>query len=476
MKKFIKKIVSGICVIAMLMTMAVLPAQADDNIKVLLNGQEIAFDVPPQIINGRTMVPMRAIFEALGYEVEWNGEKQSISAINQQTDIYVLLLIDNKYMIVCPYSEMLENDGSANYAAEHMQELDQTPTIIDGRTLVPVRAISEASGYDVQWDGNTRTVTIGGKTNQSFTISNNIVPVFKSFGEMYRIKPETYEAQADNKFRGYKYVYDMTSIPQFYIDGYINELRNMGFRYDDTYVYANDSLYVNDSGVMVFVGLFGNLLSIQVDIPVDLNLVMSGENYYSNTKFPTYDSVMGVDCLFTYDSNKQDANAQEGYVPGGKVYDHPFIQSEFNTYISYLKNNLGFYLYNATETDVTLRGDNETAITLRKINDSDGHERLLVLVSTPANNNTYAGTSVPTYESITGKQPIESDTASRGTLEYVYEYDKKDMEIYTNTLIDKGFSRQMLSLQTILFEKGNESVIVTLYGTTVDILIHISDK
>ena len=159
MKKFIKNIVSRICVIAMLMTMAVLPAQADDNIKVLLNGQEIAFDVPPQIINDRTMVPMRAISEALGYEVEWNQSEQTITAYAGLTNLFVHMQVGNSMVIYGDYTEF--TNSNVYYTAV----LDAIPQVLDGRTLVPVRAISEASGCTVNWNKETNTVIINTPTS-----------------------------------------------------------------------------------------------------------------------------------------------------------------------------------------------------------------------------------------------------------------------------------------------------------------------
>ena len=55
---------------------AVLP-----DISVYLDGQPLTFDVQPQIINGRTVVPLRAIFEAMGAKVNWDGDTQTVTAV-----------------------------------------------------------------------------------------------------------------------------------------------------------------------------------------------------------------------------------------------------------------------------------------------------------------------------------------------------------------------------------------------------------
>ena len=62
-------------------------AQATTEISVEINGQAISFDVPPQIINDRTMVPMRKIFETLGAKVEWLAQTRQILAIKGEDAI-----------------------------------------------------------------------------------------------------------------------------------------------------------------------------------------------------------------------------------------------------------------------------------------------------------------------------------------------------------------------------------------------------
>jgi len=98
------------------------------NISVTLDDVPIEFDVAPQIIDSRTMVPLRAIFNALGADIEWNDETRTV--ISVRYDVSVILQIDNDVMVV---------DGRDI-------TLDVAPMIIDGRTLVPVRAIAESFG------------------------------------------------------------------------------------------------------------------------------------------------------------------------------------------------------------------------------------------------------------------------------------------------------------------------------------------
>lgn len=123
-------------------------AYADEDISVILNGETIEFDVNPTIINGRTMVPMRKIFEKLGAEVEWVDGAQMIFATKGAK--CVLLQIGMPKMAI--------NNFDTKEVTKF--DLDTEPLIIDGRTLVPVRAVSEAFDMNVEWVDETRTVVI----------------------------------------------------------------------------------------------------------------------------------------------------------------------------------------------------------------------------------------------------------------------------------------------------------------------------
>jgi len=116
-------------------------ATASD-ISVKLNGSQLSFDVPPTLDNGRTLVPLRAIFEAIGADVKWDGDTQTVTATKDGT--VVALTIGSK--------TAYKNNGPV--------ELDVPGKIINQRTLVPLRFVGEAFGSNVVWDGNTRTITI----------------------------------------------------------------------------------------------------------------------------------------------------------------------------------------------------------------------------------------------------------------------------------------------------------------------------
>lgn len=113
-----------------------------DDIKVTYDGQTIELDAEPEIINDRVMVPMRAIFEAFGAKVKWDGESKTITSKKKSKTI--TMTIDS--------CDMTKNDETYTF--------DTAPVIENGRTLVPVRAISDLLGLDAEWDEESRTVTI----------------------------------------------------------------------------------------------------------------------------------------------------------------------------------------------------------------------------------------------------------------------------------------------------------------------------
>lgn len=123
-------------------------AFAEGEISITVNSNPLTMDVPPEIMNGRTMVPMRAVFEALGADVNWIGEEQMIIATSGNK--IIVLKIGASILNYCDVSTQ-ENKNIT---------LDVAPLIKEGRTQIPLRAVSEALGANVDWNGETRAITI----------------------------------------------------------------------------------------------------------------------------------------------------------------------------------------------------------------------------------------------------------------------------------------------------------------------------
>jgi len=137
------KLLLALITIVFFFSIAPLTVVAGDGIRVFINITPIEFDVAPQIINGRAMVPMRAIFEALDCEVEWNAYTRTVTAVTQD-NFTISLTIDSTIITI---------DGQPH-------EIDVPPQIIDGRTLVPTRFVAEAMGLSVSWVSERRAVVI----------------------------------------------------------------------------------------------------------------------------------------------------------------------------------------------------------------------------------------------------------------------------------------------------------------------------
>lgn len=114
----------------------------NNTIDVTLNGNALTFDQPPIMDNNRVMVPIRAIFEALGYTVNWDQATQTGTATNGDNTITVQV-----------NNAGITYDGGTYWC-------DVAPKNIAGRILVPVRAISESAGCDVFWNQTMKKVII----------------------------------------------------------------------------------------------------------------------------------------------------------------------------------------------------------------------------------------------------------------------------------------------------------------------------
>ena len=114
-------------------------------VTVTLNGNKVdcaAYGQEPTIVEGRTLVPLRAIFEALGASVEWDASTRTVSSTLGDTT--VKLTIGEK---------VLYKNGNA-------VTLDVPATIMNDRTLVPARAVAESFGVEVSWDAISRNVIL----------------------------------------------------------------------------------------------------------------------------------------------------------------------------------------------------------------------------------------------------------------------------------------------------------------------------
>ena len=168
MKKFLSVIIAIMMLVASFSVVS-----AEEGIKVTIDGKAQSYDVMPIIENGRTLVPMRAIFESLGADISWDDATKTVTG--KKADISVSLQIGNT---------------SAKVGDKEVT-LDVPAKILEGRTLVPVRFISEALGCKVDWEDATKTVIIN-------TSSDMTKPSVKALvSDFHRPVPTTFEKSND---------------------------------------------------------------------------------------------------------------------------------------------------------------------------------------------------------------------------------------------------------------------------------------
>lgn len=116
--------------------------QKSPEIRVILDGEQLIFDVDPQIVQGRTLVPMRAIFEAFGLTVNWDEINKVAQGTTTGTSIS-FTIGSNKVLV---------NDEE--------KTIDVPAKIIDERTMIPLRFLSENMGYHVVWVGDSNLILL----------------------------------------------------------------------------------------------------------------------------------------------------------------------------------------------------------------------------------------------------------------------------------------------------------------------------
>lgn len=155
-----------------------------DNPIMQINGSDYEIDAGrgtmPIVSNDRTLVPIRAIIEAFGGTAEWNESTQSVF-LTLEGDTVTLFI-----------------DSNTAYINDYATVLDTVPTVINERTMLPLRFIAESFNLGVGWDGNTQTVyvirnyfeeseyselmnSLPPYSGQAYAVINNNTPFFKDY-------------------------------------------------------------------------------------------------------------------------------------------------------------------------------------------------------------------------------------------------------------------------------------------------------
>lgn len=139
----IKKLFTAFAAVAGLSAIFAVGASAEaDVVTVKVDNESVVFDQNPTIIDGHTLVPVRAVFEQAGAVVDWNQETQTAS------------IARGNYTVTIKYGD------NALYKNGERVELEVAATMINNRILIPVRAIAEAMDFAVTWDGHHSMVLV----------------------------------------------------------------------------------------------------------------------------------------------------------------------------------------------------------------------------------------------------------------------------------------------------------------------------
>lgn len=177
-----------------LLSAAVPAAAAGSDISIFFNGKQQQYDPPPQIINGRVLVPMTGIFEAFGAEMNWDSATRT--AIAFKGGKYVSVQVDSKIGIM---ADAVPVNGTYQLSNIQNIQLDAAAAIVKSRTMVPLSFVSQALGANVSWLGNTRQVFISndGSTPPASNNINEMRGAWMSFNDLEYFDRNKIDAMLD---------------------------------------------------------------------------------------------------------------------------------------------------------------------------------------------------------------------------------------------------------------------------------------
>lgn len=139
----IKRAFASLCAAVGLLTFCGSAAAENDVVTVTVDNAAVEFeDQTPVIIEGHTLVPVRAVFEKAGADVEWDQPTQTAT------------ISKGGYVVTIKYGEKVMYKNGTPI------ELEQAADVINNRTMIPVRAIAEAMDFSVTWDGHHSLILV----------------------------------------------------------------------------------------------------------------------------------------------------------------------------------------------------------------------------------------------------------------------------------------------------------------------------
>ncbi|MCD8049064.1 MAG: copper amine oxidase N-terminal domain-containing protein [Clostridia bacterium] len=466
MKKM-KVSISMLCVLALMMGSLPTVGFADESdITIIVDGETLVLaDGKPQIVGlGTTMVPFRAIFEALGFEVayrESNGTVTSVMGYNTEKDILVGMAVGGNVVYRCNYSAYV-NDSMAlvNNPCATVSEaafIDAT-----GRTLVPVRAISEAVGAEVLWVAESRTVIITYETEHYYSATD--IPRYEY------VTGDAYTSVRTDAYGNPLYVYPWPEPVEKYNDDYVGALEAAGT------VMAASNKGDNNKQTFLYESQTNNYLLIQANAGDSIINIIPYSNhvypYYitglsgtdvSVTALPNYTYVTGSECL---------SWAEDDDGSGDHVYKYKYNYDEASYYFEILES-AGYECYLSSGNN--WRFTNNGLFVWAEIDATLGYIYIIPYVGNSLfeaayyydDGTTYHNTDIPTFYAVTGIEAanVEYDE-DYGTIDFTYVCSEAEYRAYVRELEAEGFE-DVNGDYTILESPKNKYLIVVQSGSYV---------
>lgn len=224
-------------------------------IEVFYQNEKVKMDVQPKVVNGSTLVPIRAINTALKGETKWNQSKQQVEIVKDGHKI------------------ILEIGKNSALVDAKVVNLIAPAQVISNRTYVPLRVISEYLGHDVKWDSATQRILI----DTDIAIIDKQANVSTQFDSIIDIDSidfgKIYEVNGTGEFSGYKkligypyenyysiyYTGNYSSYSVTYEDLKPKDLKEkISWKYDgETYTHTRSQIYSFFSDITTLEGLLG---------------------------------------------------------------------------------------------------------------------------------------------------------------------------------------------------------------------------
>lgn len=237
--------------VVLILTLQMSYGDATTDITIILDGEQLVLETPPMIINGRTVVPVRFLFEPLGLTVSSNPQHDV--AIGQKEGLYIVMPIGSKY-------------ASVN---KEVVVLDSPAIIINDRTYVPLRFVAESTGAKVIWDDKTHMISIISEEGKEKN--------YQDYLEAIQADAEDYNGSnyLQNRLDYHKIVEDISTMKDGYVasqDGLLNGLSQLAE--SKHFIFPTDNLQDN-------VRVFHDYMMTIHEQDTHNNQLVTGDGYYN---------------------------------------------------------------------------------------------------------------------------------------------------------------------------------------------------